>query len=195
MKVQLRNQIYFTGRFAAPWLSYLCGLDFLSNFDSVDSPLVLCFQRDTCYSILPLSSTFLSAHKLSYMGQILKFIMAIVINGLNIVLKKATCFSRFSRCFGCLTPPTLLQSFQRQWVIYVLAVLYKQNGSPIPSEDAQRTKWRKHIADCTISTYLAVNYSIQPFKLIDNEPGEIGSKGAHTEKSEQVKYKSVEGIL
>lgn len=45
--------------------------------------------------------------------------------------------------------------------------------------------WKKHPCDRTSGTHLAVKEPVKPLKLIDNEPGEICSKGAHTETAEK----------
>lgn len=49
----------------------------------------------------------------------------------------------------------------------------------------------KPTSDYTISTHLAVKKPVKPFKLIDNEPGKICSKGAHTRTAENVKHRLV----
>lgn len=60
-----------------------------------------------------------------------------------------------------------------------------------PPERQSKVDWKKHTCGCTISTHLAVKKPVKPFKLIDNEPGKICSKGAHAITGEKVKHRLV----
>lgn len=71
------------------------------------------------------------------------------------------------------------------------SVLINITTDLIPHERCSEVDWKKPTSDCTIGTHLAVKKPVKPFKLIDNEPGKIGSKGAHARTAENVRHRLV----